>query len=249
MFEKSPTWRRIAGEPNKVIRIHLGYVPELDTDPDEERRGVRWAILGAVVLHIVLFLVHIPLKASRPEWKGREQKVFQVRQLQLKQRELVPQKALPKPRRAVKRIPIPDPTPDEPEPILLEEMELPVLEFEFPESEIDAFFIPEGPPGLLPGGGNPSRVGGDVAPPVKLSGDRPLYTEEARQGRVQGVVILEAVIDQQGDVLNVRVLKGLDLGLTESAVHAARGWKFKPALRGSEPVAVFYNLTVRSSLQ
>jgi protein TonB len=62
-------------------------------------------------------------------------------------------------------------------------------------------------------------------------------------------VILEAIIDEAGDVDEVTVLKGLPLGLTETAVVAARDWKFKPATRDGAPVPVFYNLTVRFSLQ
>ena len=76
-----------------------------------------------------------------------------------------------------------------------------------------------------------------------------MYTEEARQGRVQGVVILEAIIDVLGNVEDVKVLKGLPLGLSETAVTAASDWKFRPALRNGDPVPVFYNLTVRFSLQ
>jgi len=249
MFDKSPTWTRIAGEPNKVIRVHLGYVPDLDDTSADEQRGLRLAIVGAILAHIVLFLVHVPYEPSRPEWIGREQQVFAVRQLQFKQPEAVQQQSLPKPREAVKRIPIPDPTPDDPEPIRLEEMELPVPNLEVTEMGIDDFFIPDGPPRPMPAGGPPVRVGGDVKPPVKIFGGMPRYTEEARQGRVQGVVILEAVIDNEGHVVDVRVLKGLPLGLSDTAVEAALAWRFKPAMRGVEPVSVFYNLTVRFSLQ
>ena len=93
------------------------------------------------------------------------------------------------------------------------------------------------------------QVGGEVAPPERLFGPAPPYTEEARQGRVQGVVILEAIIDAMGNVNDVKVLKGLPMGLTEQAVQTAEEWKFKPATRNGDPVAVFFNLTIRFSLQ
>ncbi|MFL6193548.1 MAG: energy transducer TonB [Thermoanaerobaculia bacterium] len=91
----------------------------------------------------------------------------------------------------------------------------------------------------------PYRVGGGVTRPELLSqGARPVYTETARRARVQGVVILEAVIDEQGDVTNVRVLKGLPMGLDQSAIDAIKTWKFKPATFEGRPVKVYYVLTV-----
>ncbi len=250
MFEKSPTWHRINGEPPKAIRIHLGYVPDLEVDEARERRGMRWAIFGAVVLHVALFLAPLSFAPSRPDWVAPPQRpVFAVQQLRFEQPKPLPQQSLPKPRKAVKRIPIPDPTPDDPEPILPDEIELPLPEIDIAEIGFDDFIIPDGPPGVDPGGARPMRLGGDIIPPVKLAGDTPVYTEEARQGRVQGVVILEAIIDVLGNVADVKVLKGLPLGLSETAVTAASDWKFRPALRNGDPVPVFYNLTVRFSLQ
>jgi len=249
MFEDSRTWHRINGEPERGIRIHLGYVPDIEVDEKGERRAMRWAIFGAVVLHLVLFAVRIPFAPSRPDWTAPERAVFAVKQLRFERPEPEPQQAVPRPKREAKRIPVPDPTPDDPEPILPDEPEIEMPEFDFEVEGIDDFFIPDGPPPRGPSGPRAVRLGGDITPPVKLSGETPGYTEEARQGRVQGVVILEAIIDDVGNVAQVKVLKGLPLGLTESAVAAAEQWRFRPAMRGSEPVAVFYNLTVKFSLQ
>ena len=58
-----------------------------------------------------------------------------------------------------------------------------------------------------------------------------------------------AVIDEKGEVAEIEVLKGLGLGLTESAVETVRGWKFEPATRAGEPVAVYMNLVVSFRLQ
>jgi TonB family protein len=248
MFDNSPTWKRINREPERAIRIHLGYVPNLEVNEARERRNMRRAIVAAIALHAVLFMLHFSFEPQRPDWKAPERAVFAVRQLRFKAPEPATRQAPPKPRKAVKRIPIPDPTPDDPEPILQE------LEIRLPDSDIvdvgiDDFFIPDGPPSRASGAGRPFQVGGDVTPPVKLAGGVPLYTEEARQGRIQGVVILEAIIDVLGNVADIRVLKGLPLGLTETAVLATQEWKFRPALRNGSPVAVFYNLTVRFSLQ
>ncbi|HEX7186224.1 MAG TPA: TonB family protein [Thermoanaerobaculia bacterium] len=95
-----------------------------------------------------------------------------------------------------------------------------------------------------PATGEPYRVGGGVTRPEKISGAPPAYTEEARKARVTGVVILESIIDEQGNVTNVKVLKGLPMGLSEAAAEAVQNWKFKPATFEGRPVKVYYTLTV-----
>ncbi len=64
-----------------------------------------------------------------------------------------------------------------------------------------------------------------------------------------GFTILESIIDAMGNVTKIKVLKGLPLGLTDSAVKATEQWKFKPATRNGVPVPVFFTLTIRFSLQ
>ena len=84
---------------------------------------------------------------------------------------------------------------------------------------------------------------------MKIVYPSPLYTEIARKARIQGVVIVEAIIDKKGDVTNVKILKGLPMGLDLAAVDAIKRWKFKPATLNGKPVAVIYNLTVNFQLQ
>jgi TonB family protein len=156
--------------------------------------------------------------------------------------------AVPRARQA-KRIPIPDPTPDEPEPILREDDLAPEIE----PSDLDVasvFGIPAGPPGP-PGlqGRVPLEVGDGVAAPVKIYAPPPRYTDEARLARVQGVVVLRTVIDTQGNVVQAEVLKGLPQGLTESAVQTVSGWKFEPATRAGEPVPVYFMISISFSIQ
>ncbi len=62
-------------------------------------------------------------------------------------------------------------------------------------------------------------------------------------------MIVEAIIDKEGNVTNVKVLKGLPMGLDQAAVDAVSRWKFKPATLNAKPVAVIYNLTVNFQLQ
>ncbi len=62
-------------------------------------------------------------------------------------------------------------------------------------------------------------------------------------------MIVQAIIDKQGNVTNVKVLKGLPMGLEEAAVDAIKQWRFRPATLNGKPVTVYYNLTVNFKLQ
>ncbi len=95
----------------------------------------------------------------------------------------------------------------------------------------------------------PIMVGEDVIPPVKLHAPVPQYTEAARKKRIQGVVIVQAIIDKRGDVASVKVHKALPEGLDQAAAEAIRRWKFRPATLNGQPVAVFYNLTINFRLE
>ncbi|HEV2845015.1 MAG TPA: energy transducer TonB, partial [Thermoanaerobaculia bacterium] len=77
---------------------------------------------------------------------------------------------------------------------------------------------------------DPLRVGGGVSRPEILYQEDPQYTEAARQARVEGTVILEAIIDEDGCVRNARALRGLSHGMTESALGTVRRWVFRPAM-------------------
>lgn len=94
----------------------------------------------------------------------------------------------------------------------------------------------------------PLRVGGNVKAPVAIARVKPDYTDAARQARVAGTVVVEAIIDTNGNVQDVRVIKGLPLGLGEEAEKAVKRWKFKPGTLNGQPVAVIFNLTVSFTL-
>jgi TonB family protein len=84
----------------------------------------------------------------------------------------------------------------------------------------------------------PTRRPPPVAPESVqiLARPRPAYTAEARDLQIEGEVVLETVFTAQGEVLVVRVLRGLGHGLDENAVAAARGIRFIPAQRDGKPV-------------
>ncbi len=95
----------------------------------------------------------------------------------------------------------------------------------------------------------PLRVGGDVKAPLVTHRVEPIYTDPARKAKITGVVIVEAIIDKDGNVDKVHVLKGLGMGLSEAAADAVKHWKFKPGTLNGEPVDVIFNLTVNFTLQ
>jgi protein TonB len=97
--------------------------------------------------------------------------------------------------------------------------------------------------GLGPGegggtGGGIYSVGGNVSAPIPIYKPEPAYSEEARKAKYQGTVVLWIVVDAQGNVHDVRVVKPLGLGLDEKAVETVQTWKFKPATRNGTPVPV-----------
>ncbi len=107
------------------------------------------------------------------------------------------------------------------------------------------FGIPDAPPVAHTG---PVHVGGDVNKPVKIFAPEAQVSDVARKARIQGVVILQTIIDKHGNVTDVKVLKGLPMGLDEAAVEAVKQWKFRPATLNGEPIEVYYNLVVKFQL-
>ena len=95
----------------------------------------------------------------------------------------------------------------------------------------------------------PRHVDADVEKPRPVFQPQPAYTEVARQHRVMGVVIVEAVIDEQGCVTDSKILKGLPYGLDGAALAAVQDWAFLPATVLGQPIAVYFVLTLNFQLQ
>jgi TonB family protein len=78
---------------------------------------------------------------------------------------------------------------------------------------------------------------GPATTPVEIiSKAKPVYTEEARQLKLEGEVLLEVMFGANGQSQVNRVVRGLGHGLDESATTAASQMRFKPALRNGVPV-------------
>lgn len=93
----------------------------------------------------------------------------------------------------------------------------------------------------------PVRVGGRVRPPRQLVKRSPAYPVLARQTKVQGVVTIDAVIDTEGDVVEMRVVSGHPL-LISSALEAVKQWKYEPTYLNDQPIAVQLIVTVNFQL-
>ena len=96
-------------------------------------------------------------------------------------------------------------------------------------------------PGAGPGhdGGIAGQSGfqGSLTEPVLLYKVDPEYSEEARKAKIQGVVMVRAVIDAHGKLQNIAVAQGLGMGLDERAIAAVEKWKFRAGMRNGRPVA------------
>ena len=103
-------------------------------------------------------------------------------------------------------------------------------------------------PSQMVDGVAPVRVGGSIKVPTKLVNVPPVYPEEAKAAGVQGVVIIEAVIDPAGMVDQARVLRSIPM-LDQAAVDAVKQWQFTPTMLNGVPVPVIMTVTVNFTLQ
>ncbi|MBL8179600.1 MAG: TonB family protein [Bryobacterales bacterium] len=92
------------------------------------------------------------------------------------------------------------------------------------------------------------KIGGGVERPSLISKVEPVYTDEARAARYQGSVVLSVEIHPDGKPRNLRILRGLGLGLNEQAMDAVSRWQFRPGTKGGQPVTVAATIEVNYRL-
>jgi periplasmic protein TonB len=206
-----------------------------------ERRVLRAAVAVAVAFHLLAALVPMPKAAAVEEAEPERARLIVVQTPRFKPPVIPPEPVVPEHKPFV--VPVPDPTPDEPEPI--RPLEVVAPELEPPEIGIVGE-IPPPPP--LPDGG-PIEIGGPVTRPVPIDTPQPIYSEIARRARIEGVVLLRTILDTSGRVTDVKIVKDLPFGLGAAAVAAVERWRYRPATLNSEPVAVYLEVTVRFTLQ
>lgn len=89
----------------------------------------------------------------------------------------------------------------------------------------------------------PLKVGGSISAPKALVFPEAHYTTEARNARMQGVCLLQLIVDQHGAPENVHVIRPLGLGLDAKAIDAAQHYRFRPAMKYGQ-TAVPVSITV-----
>ena len=99
-------------------------------------------------------------------------------------------------------------------------------------------------------GGDVYRPGAGIQDPIPIYQPKPAYTPEAMQARIQGVAVVECVVMADGSVSNPRLVRSLDarFGLDSQAVSTARKWRFIPARRHGQPVAMLIVIELTFSL-
>jgi protein TonB len=114
--------------------------------------------------------------------------------------------------------------------------------------------LPPPPPALAPllppERPAPIRIGGNISVPQLTRRVEPEYPAFAAAAHVQGIVILEAVVDAQGCVESVKVLRSVHRLLDKAATDALVQWQYSPLILNGKPVpfvlTVTFNFTAQS---
>ncbi len=104
--------------------------------------------------------------------------------------------------------------------------------------------VPTPPPAQPP----PIRLHSGIRAPERVVNVAPVYPAIAKSAHVEGVVIIEATIDEHGNVVRTDVLRSISL-LDAAAVDAVRQWKFRPTLLNGVAVPIVMTVTVNFTLQ
>jgi protein TonB len=214
-----------------------------------DNKVLRLAALAAVAFHLVVILLRFPDLSQAMVAEEKPEKVIVVRHYvppppKVERREIVQRKQI------TKKVPMPDPTPDEPEPIREPEPEIVEdIPIEIPPDAEILIGEPEAPP--APSG--PLLAGvGDVTNPkiIEETKVQPEYPDLARVARVEGSVILQAIIHADGSVGDLQVLRcnRPGMGFEEAAVEAVRKWRYEPATQNGRPVEVYFTVFVEFKL-
>jgi periplasmic protein TonB len=168
----------------------------------EERPRIVRALAAALAVHALLLWGRLPGWGAEPVRVDAPQQMMKVQFL----KPPAPPAAAPRPPEPEKKkIARPDTTPDEPEP-------------------------ETAPPAPTAESEGPLRVAVGQGPGV-IKRVEPIYPPLARTARIQGQVVLDAVILQDGSVGEIRVLKSANSILEKSAADALKQWRFTPGSR------------------
>ena len=107
--------------PKNDDQLRMTTAEMLPAEAGQDTRVARWALGIAIIFHVIIFAMHWPSFASGlSDAKEKKNKIYVVKQVKFKQPPRREMQQIPKPK--TQKVPIPDPTPDEPEPIRTVEM-------------------------------------------------------------------------------------------------------------------------------
>ncbi len=216
----------------------------LEKDP-HTGAGFRLGITAAVLIHAGIFAVTWPTIAQTPPAEP-DPIVIVCRLYDFTVPPEPPPPAAVTPPPITRRVPIIPGTPPKDEPVRVTPIE------DVPLPDVPVIYMPpavEPPPDSVDEPPEIVTATIDIDEPTIIHRIEPRYTQPAIRGHVQGTVILELIIDTEGLVESVGVLRGLPLGLTKSATDAVEQWRFEPSTYNDHPVAVRYILTVHFNLR
>jgi len=239
------------GKHDYSLPTSLRYLKETQK---EENRPLKVSFIIAIIFHMLLLWIVFPSKPQQlPQTAMQPVRIVPIRSFRILPPAGgggQPKKGLPKVKKKEHIIPIPDPTPDEPEPIIIPEEDVIFSDTSDINTEFDVG-VPEGIPGGRGfGGEGPYRPGGNVIPPELLRQVDPDYPEEARKARIEGDVVLEAIVDIDGKPVQMRVIQvpAEGYGFEESAIKAVEQWRFKPGMKNGKPVPVIFAVIVHFTI-
>jgi periplasmic protein TonB len=97
-------------------------------------------------------------------------------------------------------------------------------------------------------GGGVFRVGGGVLAPRPIATPDPEYTDEARRAKYEGTCVLGMIVGPDGKPRDIRVQRSIGMGLDKKAMEAVQQWRFNPATKDGQPVAVQISVEVSFKL-
>ena len=213
--------------------------------PRDDRGSLLVAAIVAVALHALAIFIPLPdmpaAEAAVPvRPPGPDVRIYNPVPPQLPDR---PPEYVP----AINTIAVPFDVPEAPE-LRVDEPDTPCE---------DSFEAVDGMPDWTPGEvDRPAPVGvideyaADLVLPVLIDKPSPEFPHQATWNRLSGLVILQAVIDREGNVIDIEVLDVTrpDLGYSASAIEAVSRWRYRPGKLHGRPVAVRLTVQVEFSV-
>jgi protein TonB len=218
---------------------------------DSKRKWYTLPLSFLVHTSVLAVLVVIPLVATDSLPMPRASLQFVPPQVMPIEAPPVPARTRVRPEiaSAPMRVPVVAPDTISPEPGLIHDRS--TIETSSLESIVGGFgtaeLVLEAPPPPAIGPAPPVRPGGVIKPPVRTRHVMPEYPDMAKKSRVQGMVVIEAIIGVDGRVDDARVLRGHAL-LDRAALDAVRSWEYTPTLLNGVPTPVIMTVTVNFTL-